>query len=298
MYDINEVYNLMPTSGRVGILQRVFQWFKEVSDPKIASDLIQLGLKSLPLVGLIVSPLILGTLYWFRESIVKLYTDNNFLFWVIFTIIFTYLCIYAITMINEARLNKKLIQLDVHRSYKIIQHVACAKIISTSEAVYAFRWIVKVRNGSETRFPVLYNWSGQGEVKIIPRNKRYKVEIIGRGTGGFTKAEIILDRTVSTGQEIEIEYLLHATSKKDDPPNPYFALSSFCKKYPSFNTRLLVSFSKEVIPISIYREYFFASTALGAIKTVTVGLDENDSHHWSVRSINGWFYCIRWEFGV
>lgn len=288
----------MPKSGRLGVLKLAAQWFKEWSDPKVASDIIQLALKGLPALGYIILPLVVAVVIWFKDSLIKIYKDSPTLFWIILAITVTIIVIYVITMTRDYLLNEKLIKLDIHRDFNIVQHVAVAKILSKTEAVYAFRFIVKAKNGTRTSFPILYNWSGKGNVEIIPRNKRFTVQLQGKVTGNFSKADIIFDRSILKNEEFEIEYHIHTISDHGDVPLPNLGLSAFCKKYPRFNTHLLVSFDATTVPISIYRDYFYGSQSLGAFKTLTGSLDDQHTHTWNVRSIMGWLYCIRWDFGV
>ena len=298
MEDIEALYKLMPKSGRSGFLTLIDQWYSERSDPKVASDLIQLALKSAPLLGIIVFPLLLAILVWFRDSIAENYNENPVLFWIIITVTLTSLFVYFANLYIDDRLNRQLLHLDVHKDFKIIQHVVCTKIISPTEAVYAFRFIVRPRSTAQTEFPILYNWSGEGVIDISTRNKRYTVSKLGKIAGNFSKANVIFDRAIGKNEEIEIEYWLHTISKDDEIPVPHIGLSSYCKKYPRFNTHMIVVFDTQSLPISIYREYFYGSYALGALKTLTVSLDENSTHKWGVRALVGWCYCIRWEFGA
>lgn len=298
MQDIEALYKLMPKSGRAGFLTLIDQWYRERSDPKVASDLIQLALKSAPLLGVIVFPLLLAVLVWFRDSISENYKENATLFWIIATVASTSVIIYFSNLFLDEKLNRELLELDVHKDFKIIQHVVCVKIISPTEAIYAFRFIVRPKKTSQAQFPILYNWSGEGVVDINTRNKRYKISKLGKIAGNFSKAIIIFDKLLNKKEEIEIEYHIHTISKDDEIPVPHIGLSSHCKKYPRFNTHMIVIFQQNSLPISVCREYYYGSYALGALKTLTVSLDESAIHRWGVRALMNWCYCIRWDFGA
>jgi hypothetical protein len=298
MSDNESPYDLLPNYSRAGPIRIITEWFKELTDPKVTADLMLLIIKSFPIIVAFVTPVLILTLAWFYDSILTNYKEDPTLFFIVISAALTALAMFVIDQISNNKFAKKLRNLDVHNDFKIIQYAVCAKIISETEVIYAFRFIVRSRKNHQTQFPIIFNWTGDGALDIKLRNNRYSLSKYYKIVGNFSKCIVTLDREINKNEEIKIEYHIHTISKDVSESPPYIGISAFCDKYPRFNTHLMAVFPSSIRPISLYREYYHGSYALGAYDAVTINLDDNGIHRWPVHAVTGRCYCIRWDFGA
>jgi hypothetical protein len=298
MSDNESAYNLLPNYSRAGPIRIITEWFKELTDPKVTADLILLIIKSFPIVVAIFTPILILILAWFFDSIVTNYKENPTLFFIVISAVSTALAMFSINQLSNNKFAKKLRNLDVHNDFKIIQYAVCAKIISETEIIYVFRFIVRSRKNHQTQFPIIFNWTGDGAIEVKLRNNRYSLSKSYKSVGNFSKSILTFDREINKNEEIKIEYQIHTISKDVSESPPYIGISAFCDKYPRFNTHLIAVFPESSIPISLHREYYHGSYSLGAYDAVTINLDVDGIHRWPVHAVTGRCYCIRWDFGA
>jgi hypothetical protein len=298
MTDTVSIYDVMPKAQKINVLSFPIIWFKSLREPKIASDLIQLLIKSLPVLAVIVVSLSLPIILFFWKAILANYKESPTLFWIVVTTAFTLVAIYSLNSTYNRWLSNRLIELDIHSDFKILQHVFITDVLSPTEVNYAYRYLVRSKKDGVREFPILYNWSGRGNIEIVPRNANFKAEISPHPIGHFAKSILHLGQSIQKGHEFLIEYQIKTNSEPQSPPAAHVVMSVFCRKYPRFNTFLIVRFCELATPIAIYRQYYFGNFTLRPIKSILVNLDDNLKHVWNVRGLLNWAYCIKWDIGA
>lgn len=296
MENVEHLYALMPLPSRVGLWRAAWQWFVKIGEVKSSSDLVAFFLKVLPVaITTIALPVFATFLFLFHEAISWLYVEKFSLFLTLSAIVLTCILFLFIWFYLQKRLHNKLIMSDHHNDFIIIQSITSAYISSPRKAVYAFRWVVELRRDNVERFPVLYNWSGEGGVKVVPRNHRYSATAPTKIAGNYSRSDIIFDKPMRVGRQYIIEYSL-IMPESLVKASPHLGISIFNQKYPFFNTHLIVAFSDECSPVSICREYYLGGFSQSAIDSRVVSLDCR-VHHWPVKPQFNWSYCIAWDFG-
>ncbi|WP_332806536.1 hypothetical protein [Sphingomonas sp. RT2P30] len=294
----DKLYSLMPPAGKVGLWLYLRQYLARIGEIKSASDIFNFTLKVLPgLLTFIIIPILAVSAVYFAKSVKITYKSHSPLFLVAISFLITLLISQAITSIVKKRLHRKLIAFDPHHDFEILQYAVVGHIISETKAVYAFRYLVKPRREGVNIFPVIFNWSGEGNVTILPRNSRYAAGKPKKIPGNFSKGEIHLNDEARDGVPIIVEYVLNTADSLSTIPSRHLGISINSKKYPLLNTHLIISFEATCPPISLRREMYLGGFGLGPIEGQIVNLRANDSYHWPLWRVFNWSYCIAWDFG-
>lgn len=294
---VERLYALMPPPGRVGFWRAMWQWFAKLGEVKSSSDIVAFVLKILPpIIAAIAIPVVAITVFLFKGTIGWLYHNNLTLLLVIGTFCGSAVFFYFVWLYFQYRLHKRLIDSDFHKDFRILQNVSSGYIVSERKAVYAFRWIVTPRFDGVERFTVTHNWSGEGVVKVVPRNQRWKVNPLTKAKGNYSRSEIVFDEPLREGQQYSVEYAL-ITPESSVLPSAHLGVSILNRKFPFFNSHLLIVFDTQCAPIAVRREYYLGGFSQRAVDTTIVNLNGDRAHHWSVKPQFNWSYCIAWDFG-
>lgn len=290
-----ELFGLMPSTRLRNIVNIPVVWFRDLSDRKVAIDAISLFIKSLPGVVGVALLMLIPLAFVSLKSLAAIYSQYPVIFIVIVTVIASVAATYLINYFFGLSLSRKLISLDPHKDFSIKQYVFLGKVKSAAEVTYAYRMIVKAKVDNITSFPIVQSWSGVGEISVIPRSKSCTVSGPHKVPGNMIRHDIIFTEPMRKGETRLIEYTVPTRALENHLPLPHMALTIRNGKYPAFNTYIVVVFSEDAKPITLYRDYFFGGYAAGRVKNVAIEPDDRLRHVWDLRFRVGWAYCLRWE---
>lgn len=293
-----DLFDLMPRVGRVRWWNLPVVWLRERGDPKLAIDFGRFLLSAVPVFVALCGAIWAVFAFLTLENINSFYSDHPLIFYFIVVSAAFFIVFHIVIFYQKYRFDKKLISYDIHSDFEILQHVTMCEVKSKYEITYVYRFLVRSKNNNIRYFKNTYSWSGHGEFEIFLRSQTHSTHKIYSTAGHYKVIEIDIGRNMNKNDEELIEFIFVTKTTESNEALPYLAIGVPCRKFPYFNTHLIVKFLDSHKPVALYREYFYSVFLTRAFRTEVWPLDEHCIHRWPVRTNVDWRYCVRWVFGA
>lgn len=291
------LYDAMPPVRPVRLWSLPAALITERADPKFAVDALRL-LATTAAAGLAIAiPLIAAILLLLLTNVVDLLKKHPTATLVGGILAAILVVAAGSIIIDRRRLSRRLIELDIHHDFELVQCVLFCDVQTPDIIEYGHRYVVRARGKNIRHFPVPFTWTGGGSFEIIARNPSHVISEPRHLYGNMSVVDVDLGRQLSAPDEeiVEFSFLVNTTGEKRT--QPYHGLAYSSPKYPLLNTYLIVRFSEEHKPVSLYRDFYYSMFVVRPVKTRAASLDAARMLRWRLVGRVNWRYCIRWVYG-